>query len=337
MLELNKTLAAARANKRISLTQDEMSKIRSEFRLQWDSMKDHSVFQEAYGDWRSTPKASHHKEKKQVPYKLMWGGGCPSTPLTTEEFWAWHQQFGWPSDAEVFDEMGPEVLVPPDKAQVFDSSYRLWGVGRAARNINRATVPSVAQFGVVESGLLNFMESLTKPVADAGDVLIIIEGEKLAAEMPAPVRCAALLTGTSYSPKVFDVTPCNSQHGERFFLANTGFPFLVKIASEPCRAAQKFEGISFQTSDEFVLALVTHFSTMSLYKAGYEIPDMGDGTLRWSRVHSLEHIGVLWEPGLRRPLLAQQRVSRRGADPEASLKRLRTGNPLEPRGRFVVP
>lgn len=271
-----------------------MTRIREEFRRQWDAIGDHSVFNEAYTEWKARPRGT--SEAQQPPYKLLWGGGCPSTPLTAEEFWAWHQRFGWPSDAEVFDENGEDFVVYPDKGQSFDTTSRLWGSGRAARNNPRSSVPSAAQFDLIEAGMNNFIESLTRSVADAGDVMLVIEGQELSTAGARVVKCAVLLTGTSYSPKLFDVTPCVGEDGNRFLPASVGMPALVKITSTPCRAAERFTGIGYETSDELVLLLVNTFATMVLYRAHHEVADVGDGTLRWSRLHSLELVGMLWSP-----------------------------------------
>lgn len=327
MLELNKTMAAARSAKGKALTHEEMTRIRAEFKEQWQSMGDHNVFAELYTDWRAKGKSQRPEVKNT--YKLMWGGGCSITPLTAEEFWSWHQQFGWPSDAEVFDEGGDEILVKPDKEQTFNERFPLWGVGRAARNIDRATTPSPAQFNVIESGLNNFVQSLTKPVADSGAVMVIIEGPSLSAS-GAPMRCASLVTGTSYSPKVFDITPCEAEIGGRFHPVSLAMPYLVTITSGPCRAAPGFVGIGYETSDEFILALVRNFSSMVLFRARYDIIQTGDGTLRWSRIQTIDRIGTLWEPGMTRPMLAEKVKARGSGKPEVALKRLRTGDPFEP-------
>ena len=94
---------------------------------------------------------------------------------------------------------------------------------------------------------------------------------------------------------------------------------------------QGFEGIGYQTSDEFIDALVRKFASMTLHKANYKIVLVGDGALRWSRGGGVERIGILWEPGMNNPLLRGQVRQRPAEDPEAALKRLRTGDPLQPR------
>lgn len=333
MLEMNKTLASARQTKGSSLTVEEVRQVRAEFKAQWGDMGDLSVFHEAYNEWRATPVSREANIAK--PYQLMWGGGCPSTPITTDEFWAWHQEFGWPTDAEVFDDMSADFFEGLPMEQEFDTRHLVWGIGRAARNINRASVPSEPQFNLVEVGLLNFLDSLTKPVADSGEVLIIIAGAML--EGGAQVRYSAMITGTCYSPKVFDVTPCEFVDGQECATAEEGLPFDVRIVSRPCRAAPNFQSIGYETADEFILSLVQRLANMVLYKAEYDIVLLEDGTLRWSRVRAVERVGVLWEPGMRRPLLHGRQGQQGLVDPERALKRLRIGNPLEasraPRGR----
>ena len=73
---------------------------------------------------------------------------------------------------------------------------------------------------------------------------------------------------------------------------------------------------------------------MVLHEASYELALDIDGTLRWSRVVSLREIGVLWEPGLAKPLLHGHVAAARGGNvggARAAFQRLRTGDPLDAR------
>ena len=74
-------------------------------------------------------------------------------------------------------------------------------MGRAARNIARSSVPCPLQFHTVEVGLHNPLGFSTKPVADGGALMLVIEGSTVRDETQI-ARFVALVTGTVYNPKV---------------------------------------------------------------------------------------------------------------------------------------
>ena len=87
----------------------------------------------------------------------------------------------------------------------------------------------------------------------------------------AQVRYSAMITGTCYSPKGFDVTPGEFVDGQECATAEEGLPFDVRIVSRPCRAAPNFQSIGYETAVEFILSLVQRLANMVLYKAEYDI------------------------------------------------------------------
>ena len=136
MLECNKTLAAAKARKGRPLSQAEVDSIRQEFKSAWPQLRHQPAFLEAYRDWQQVPAA----RPEALCYTPSWGGGCCTSPLTAEEFWAWQQDHGWPSDDDVFGDDSAEFDVHACAGEEFDSSVRIWGIGREAKNVDRSTI-----------------------------------------------------------------------------------------------------------------------------------------------------------------------------------------------------
>lgn len=98
MLELNRHMQSARMTKGSALSQQEMDRVRRDFRELWQRVGDRSVFEDAYQEWR------HDSSRRPVAappkYTLLWDGGCRATPFTKEELVDHLQKQGWPSDAQ---------------------------------------------------------------------------------------------------------------------------------------------------------------------------------------------------------------------------------------------
>ena len=69
-------------------------------------------------------------------------------------------------------------------------------------------MPNVQQFHLIENGIHNLLARLTRPAADVGDVMIMVEGHSL--ENPASrMRFVGIIPGTFYNPKVMRPLICN--------------------------------------------------------------------------------------------------------------------------------
>jgi hypothetical protein len=233
----------------------------------------------------------------------MWGGGCHATPVMKEELFNHIQEFGWPSTEQVYDAELNEVRVPANRSINFGdfSGYNLWGIGRQARNIDRDSVPNPMQFDLIEKGLMNYLGHLGHAASEAGDVMLVIQG--VSTESPEQHhRFACLISGTTWNPKVCDVTVLD-------FAANVAdetqeiltLPCDVRVATRKCLVCPKYEAILTLTSDEWILILVRALGRMQLYRATYEVI-CPDGTLMWSRIAALEEVGTLWCAEMRKPL-----------------------------------
>lgn len=104
------------------LDKDEMASVRSEFRTAWNAMDDDELAlnRQVYQDWRDTPAplSTCPAEGEPASYTTVWGGGCTSTPITTEETAEYHALFGWPKEceSELLHRWGSCNLVEIDRA-----------------------------------------------------------------------------------------------------------------------------------------------------------------------------------------------------------------------------
>lgn len=92
MLELNKRMHAAREAKGSSLTKPEMDAVRAEFAEFWATRADQEALAIAYQDWRES--AIAEKDTSVAKFATSWGGGCFSSPISSAEFFQYHEAFG---------------------------------------------------------------------------------------------------------------------------------------------------------------------------------------------------------------------------------------------------
>ncbi|CAK0849471.1 unnamed protein product, partial [Prorocentrum cordatum] len=187
----------------------ELSTARSRFREQWQLMN-HDARHEAFEDWQNTPAEMVPADAQAPAYATSWGRGCRSSPISCEEFYEWHHLHGWPTkDMRVYNfanftedfecDAADDLVVRAEPIPDLPD-FSLWGCGRKARPVPRATVPNVQQFHLIENGIHNLLARLTRPAADVGDVLIMVEGHSL--ENPASrMRFVGIISGTFYNPK----------------------------------------------------------------------------------------------------------------------------------------
>lgn len=223
------------------------------------------------------------------------------------------------------------------------ADYSLWGTMRAARNVVASSTDNPGKFNLIERGLTGFVESLPRDEADSAEVLFLVEG--LAKEpRRGNLRCAALLTRTSYNPNVYDLTICRFKNEAD--VSTDAFPCNVSIATRRCRVSDRFEVPDTQTSSEFAALLCDMFHSMRLAKADYYIPLEVNNSLEWSRITELVDIGSLWAEGQKLPLCpssAAAATERSFSKQLGAMTRMASGDPLtapsasslqaDPRGR----
>lgn len=335
LLQRNQYMKSFKAAKGRVLTAEEVAQGHASFNEIWQSIPDKKGFRAQYEDWRTTPRPSG--ETTQPIYKTLWGGGCRQTPITADEFFSFVSSSGWPTDAELLDSSNTEGKVGPMPAQPFAQSagYRLWGCGRAPRNVDKATVASARRFDIVEKGLVNYITEVGRDVADSGQLMLMVEGTPLPTATSRSKRCVIIVSGTTYKPKVFDCAQCEFKLDDNEVCEQLRLPCEVVIKRRPCRVASQFAAIAFQTSDEFVLDLTTAFSTMHLFKLEYDIVVGEDNSLRCSKVNGASLVGALWKAGMERPLQCDGRPggAKKARLSMAALDQLMIADPLAVTGR----
>ena len=202
--------------------------------------------------------------------------------------------------------------------------------------MDRITV-NAAQFDIVHKGIFNVLEQhVGKAAADKGDVMVLVSG-KSKSNAGQHLHIAAFVTGTVYSPKVFDVTRLDFEHVAASARTELQLPCNLKIASRVSLLSSQFEAIHSETSDEFVKNLTEAFLDMTLHSATY-VPVNIDGTLLWSRLDGAQALCLLWEPGKKAPLSFAKKPAHDQAfrDGGKLLKSLNTADPLSSSVRHVV-
>lgn len=136
-------------------------------------------------------------------------------------------------------------------------------------------------------------------------------------------RVCALLSGTTYSPKVCDLTMCSFRDGAAALTGHLAFPFDVRIASRDNRVSDRFMCADARTSSKFAAMLADLQGAMRLKMLDYSIPIAVDGSLFWSRVVGAKDLGSFWSEGQRLPWGSR-------AQPSAAARQLaKNGNLLQ--------
>lgn len=161
--------------------------------------------------------------------------------------------------------------------------------------------------------------------------MLIIEGSSLH-HAGRKGRMIAIVTGTCWSPKVFEIARCEFEHKTDETAAVLALPVKGALATMPCRVSANFECVFHQTSSELVLDLVRAFAEMHVFVAEHMIIDV-DGSLLWSEVTALKAKGVLWKDGMRRPLDEPIRASARRGSSMHVANQLMSGNPFSESAR----
>lgn len=285
MLEKNKHLSAAKQALGRPMTPAEQQEATAAFKALWAKM-DQGVFRETYSHWRAAPSAREVAAEMR-PYMPSWGGGCSATPLTKFELHKHIRERGWPSDQDLLN-LGSELKVACDEGDDFSATagYNLWGIGRLPRNVDRNMVDRV-QFNLCEKGLFNVLETrIGKEVADSGRAMLMITGPSLA-QPGRKERSMCLVSGTCYSPKVWDATCLQFESKDMATAPELQLPCWVRVGVRECLVSNRFMAIDMRTSDEFILDLTQRMLSMEVHLVNYTVAER-EGTLLWSRVDSVE-------------------------------------------------
>ena len=334
MLARNKYLQSAKRSLGRKLLPNEVGEICAGFRRLWPGM-DQDCYREAYEEWLAAPdRADEGETQQREPYRVVWGGGCASTPFTKEEMHFFVTEFGWPSAQRVQDADNSESRVPPVVDIDFDAQadFDLWGRLRPPRNADRQAYHTPLAFELVEKGVFSFLESLTRPIADAGDTMLLFQGPSTEAPERL-VRKVAIISGTCYAPKVFEVAQQRFRDPAHTNIDVLPFPCKVVMESRRCLVTPAYVAFHTQTSDEFIDECLRCMSEIHLLHLEYDALLEADGSIRWSLLRSEKVVGCLWRAGMKTPFRAQRQAAaaRPGrADRCARLMRsMLSGEPLD--------
>lgn len=235
--------------------------------------------------------------------------------------------------------MDTEGISPPSDDSFFRAAvdYELWGFDRDARNIDPALRPQGGQYYMIELGVHNYLTSLGKEQCETGQVLMMLHGSPKTDGANAMRRLIVSVGGVSWSPKVFDVIYHTFVNRTDAGAPDLHTPFDIVLQSRPNRVSDSFDAADFRTSAELIDECMKHFDALDLSRLEYDILDggeFGEGSLLRSRVTGITHIGLLWDHGLRTPLLSEHlAVERKRKREEQALNRLRQGDPWTQRPR----
>ena len=288
------------------LTDSEMVRGRADFKTIWDSMPDKSNAVAVYDQYKEDHAARRARKEPPRPYKTTWGGGCSATPIAPMELFSFITTCGWPTDDDIFDKDGVETRVAADWNTDFneDEDQIIWSLGRAPRNVNRDLVRCPKQFELVEKGICNFIAHISKEVADIGEKVICIKGVCIG-NSQRHQWFLGQLSGTMYSPKVFDLTRIKFTNPDHEFVDELPLPVLCQCCQRANRAVQTYQALDSETSDEFIDTVTDSVSTMWLFDDDYIIPLSIDGSMVFTEIRGLRPVGngPLWTLGMREPLL----------------------------------
>ena len=227
--------------------------------------------------------------------------------IPPSEFCDFVKDCGWPANEEVDDNDETETTVNGDNIIDFEEvvGEQIFGIGRSHRNVGRDAFRCVQQCALIEKGICNWIDFMGHDTASKGHVLMTIQGESQG-PIPQYQWFAAILSGTIYSPKVFDVLR-NEFPSEPMFSDDLDLPVDLKIMTRQNMVARAFRSLHSQTSDEFIFDITSACGRMWLYEAVYTIPLDVDQSIMWSRVTALKQVGAgpLCEPGMDSPLLSE--------------------------------
>lgn len=305
------------------------------FKKFWEGVVDKSVYKEAYSEWDGRSK-KELVARPDKPYMLSWGGGCQATPITKEEFTNFVNENGWPKNETIDDLQMTELKVAPDRSIEFDGEgvdqFNLWGLGRAARNPSREDVAPWATWEVIEKGVVHYIEHCGRKLSDSGTLMLMVQGN--AKNSRDITRSVVNVSGTIYSPKVFDVHMSPFVNDAHRIASPLPLPCDVRIGLRQCRVTNNFECMDSRGSDEWIKELLTSFENMRLFHVDYDVVAQ-DGSILWSRINGAKDVGELWVPGKTVPLTfgaaadeGSRNRGRRHAHQQSVLEKRLDGDPF---------
>lgn len=207
----NQFLKTAKEAAGRALTAGELQHLNDQAKERWEGMGDKSAHAALYQLWRETPVET--AAPLEQPYLPTWGGGNRGSPVTALELYRYNQEFGWPSDPEVFDRTAYHT--DPDKVTDFGASsgFDLWGCGRSALAVCKHSLAHPLDFDMVHRGLTNFLDKVPKSLAESASIIVMVEG-RLRGDGLRLSREVAAIVGTCWSPKVLDIAMCMFERPE---------------------------------------------------------------------------------------------------------------------------
>lgn len=141
-------------------------------------------------------------------------------------------------------------------------------------------------------------------------------------------RIVVLVTGTCWSPKVFEFTKCRFEDAGHVSAETLPLPSRCILATRRNKVSERFMCVDHLTSDELTLELVRIFSEMRAWALTYKVVDL-DGTLMWSEITGASCLGCLWRPDQKKPFPETPPMDE-GQKLLNLAGRVRGGNPLDP-------
>lgn len=316
LLERNKRVQAAKMLKGGKLTDKDLERVKDDFKKFWDRLADKSVYEQAYKDWLDTPPAP--VVAKQCEVLSTWAAGSSCSPISARDLWRYQQEFGWPTDDEVFDKTGEHSTVLADNSMqgVDCDRVHLWSIGCRPNNVSRLLIKSAAQFQIIHQGFSNAIDKIGRDLADSGGELFVVSGPKLGAPTTHH-RFAFILTGVTFNPRFFEVAMCDWEVAGHKSSPMLPLPSKCSIRSRPCRVTDRWACIDMRSSAELICEIMDSLEEAEMFRASYTIPDV-DGSLLWSEISKQETIGHLWRPGMTRPTI--HRPPRQGQKRKTSMQ-----------------
>ena len=160
-------------------------------------------------------------------------------------------------------------------------------------------------------GLGNWLGATDKALVESGNFMVMGEGQPLSIDVRR--RHIALVTGVTWNPKCFEVTVLKWRDGDlTASMPEMQLPSLVSINVRQNKVSDAFEVMDTITSDTFAATLArTLEPPIIVFVVEHDVDTSIDHTLMWSKLKSVQSIGVLWDGENKTPLLQDVLAGRR--------------------------
>ena len=294
LMERNKFMKAAKESNRGPLKLSQVKDLHVHFKEMWSQMSQRTSFKDAFSLWQETEKTV----KLPVPeYITIWGAGSFDCPIPSNELFDYLREFGWPSDDEVNDLQEDWASVAEEYANIDytrSAATPLFGRGRWARSGNRLGVERNFEF--IEKGVFSMIDRIGKAVVDEADTLVMFEGTTKAT--PSRTwRVATFITGTTYSPRVWDVcvNAWVKESDENSPILE--LPSVVHVEMRESLISEDFCTFDTRMGDVFISKLVAELVNVDLYYCDYRALEYDEDNLLYNEISKTWYLGRLWEPG----------------------------------------